>query len=224
MLTISALSRFSNEGLASLNAGDVLKTAFPELEIKTAAPGCWGHGGDVSVRNTSITLPDGTYSSRKHYHRASSAVVGFETGRKKLNIAPVVLVETRAWNGDYGSMKVSYFLISRNEDSSFFAHKIRPSAGASLDTARAWMWQLRDNETVSARQGDLALIPITRPAGSVSETDSLGNHFVTADEVRATKHKFYALNPALSHEEHNPVALKGWFELRLARAWQSSVD
>ena len=224
MLKISALSQMSSVQLAALPVQDVLQTAFPALEVKSSAPGCWGHGGDITVGKGMVSVPDGTYSSQKHFHRASSAVVGFESGRRKLNIAPLVLIETKAWNGDFGAMKTSYFLISRNEDGSHFAHKIRPNAGGSIESARRWMWELREGESVSARQGDLALISVNRPSGSVSEVAAVGNHFVEADEVRATKHKLYALNPALSHEEHRPVALDGWFELRLARAWMSTAD
>lgn len=224
MLKISAISKMAAEPLTALPVSDVLKTAFPSIEVQSSAPGCWGHGGDVTVRKGVVSVPDGTYASNKHFHRASSAVVGFESGRRKLNIAPLVLIETKAWNGDFGSMKTSYFLISRNEDGSHFAHKIRPNAGDSIESARRWMWQLREGESVSARQGDLALIPVSKPRASVSEIEAVGNHFVDADEVRATKRRIYALNPALSHQEHRAVSLSGWFELRLARAWMSSAD
>ena len=224
MLKISALSQMASHVLMPLSVKDVLAAAFPALEVQSSAPGCWGHGGDVVVSKSVISIPDGTYTSRKHFHRASSAVVGFESGRRKLNIAPLVLIETKAWNGDFGSMKTSYFLISRNEDGSHFAHKIRPNAGGSIESARRWMWHLSEGEVVAARQGDLALIPVPKPRASVSEISSVGNHFVEADEVRATKRKIYALNPSLSHEEHRPVSLEGWFELRLARAWRSSAD
>lgn len=224
MLKISALSKMAVEQLTALPVQDVLQAAFPALEVQPSAPGCWGHGGDITISKGTVSVPDGAYSSRKHFHRVSSAVVGFESGRRKLNIAPLVLIETKSWNGDFGSMKTSYFLVSRNEDGSHFAHKIRPNAGGSIESARRWMWQLREGESVSARQGDLALIPVSKPRASVSEIDNLGNHFVDADEVRATKRKVYAFNPTLSHEEHRPISLSGWFELRLARAWMSSAD
>ena len=172
MLNISALSQMASHALMPLSVPDVLSAAFPALEVQSSAPGCWGHGGDVVISASKITIPDGTYSSRKHYHRASSAVIGFESGRRKLNIAPVVLIETKTWNGDFGAMKTSYFLISRNEDGSHFAHKIRPSAGGSLESARRWMWHLAEGEVVAARQGDLALIPVPKPRASVSEIDS----------------------------------------------------
>lgn len=223
-MNLTLLTQMSAPALESISIADAIATAYPTVEVRESAPGCWGHSGDFHLRGETLTVPSGNYSSRKHYHRASSCVMEVESARRRLNVRPLFLLEGRAWNGDYGSMKKTYFLFGANEDGSFFLHKIRPNAGTSLEAARRWMWALRDDEEIAQRQGDLAFVTRNRRiSGTVLDMDAIviENHTVHADTIRTTTHKVFVENPRAVHAEHGETSqLAGWFECRLARQWQ----
>jgi hypothetical protein len=130
------------------------------------------------------------------------------------------------YNGDFRSLQQTYFLCGKNEDGSFFLHKVRPCIGqtADMDQVRAWIWALKSGETVAARQGDLGFIPKNRAVGKISNSIevALGNHVVRGDKVWQTRHKTFVLNPLANHGEHHVVQIQGLYELRLGRAWGAS--
>lgn len=209
----------------------LLETLYPRLVIEEDAPTCWAQcrteleTGTVKVgRKTyqaKMTLPGGYFSSKKHFHTAGWGVVEAESGHKKLNVRPLVLLRTYVYNGDYRSVSTQHYLFGKNEDGSYFLHRIRPKFGESIADARRWMWSLSVTETVAARQGDLALVPKKRTMGDavVGQNIKLGNHDIWAEKITQTKNKTYALNPVLLHGEHREVALEGVFDLRLAKVW-----
>jgi hypothetical protein len=75
------------------------------------------------------------------------------------------------------------------------------------------------------RQGDLCLIPVSRPAGTtVSESVTLQeSHHLQADEIRVNG-DYYAMNPTLTHipGTHPTRTAKGWHKVvvsKRGRVW-----
>ena len=222
-LTLTGLTRMTETQLSTVRVTDALHTAYPRLVVREDTPHCFGHDGNLQLTGETLTVPEGSYSSRKHFHRASTHAVEVESAKRKLNARPLFLLKSRAYNGDYSSMKESFFLFGANEDDSYFLHKIRPNAGESIETARQWMWELTADEAILERQGDLAFISKKRPAGTRQETVSItiGNHTVHAEEIRITKHKLFVKAASAIHAEHGETpVVPGWSEVRLARQWE----
>jgi hypothetical protein len=207
-------------------------SVFPELAIEVHQPSAWGGNPDLWLRKQEsqwiLSVPGGEYKSGRHYHNGGTTILAVESSRKKLNLAgcPLFLLKGRMYNGDYKSLSATYFLFGKNEDGSFFLHKVRPCVGAmaDLDQVRAWIWNLKKGETVAARQGDLAFIPKQKSSGKASDSIEvrLGNHVVRGEKVWRTVHKAFVLNPIANHGEHHTVQLQGLHELRLGRAWGAS--
>jgi hypothetical protein len=210
---------------------EAVKTAYPELEIEVHSPGFHGGTADMWFEpGMKLSVPGGEYKNTRHFHTGASSVLAIESTRKRLNLpkCPLFLLKGRMYNGDYKSLAASYYLFGKNEDSSFFLHKVRPCVGqtADLDQVRAWIWNLKSDEKVTARQGDLAFIAKSKKAGTRLDgiEIALGNHVVRADAIWQTTNKVFAINPIANHGEHHTVQLEGLFELRLGRAWRSSAD
>lgn len=153
--------------------------------------------------------------------------IAVESSRSKHNLkgCPLYLLRGYFFNGDYGSLKQTYWIFGKNEDNSFFLHKIRPCIGETgdYDQIRRWMWQLKGQETLAARQGDLGFIPKKRAAGQIdlaSHTVQIGNHTIHGEAIYRTANRTYVLNPRAEHGEHYAVQKQGIFELRLARQWE----
>jgi hypothetical protein len=209
-----------------------ITAAYPEVTFATHAPGCWGANPDIILRGKELNCPDGQYSSAKHFHSAGHDILAMETSAEcNLNIAgnPLFLLVGRAFNGDYQTLSRTFFLFGRNEDGSFFLHKIRPQAakGGDLTSCRNWMWAIKAGERIAARQGDLGFISREsgKPAGKWVDLKTIrfGNHSVEAEEWRVTSAgRAFGFNITASHGEHDPVFVEGWTEARLARAWGSS--
>jgi len=214
-----------------VNFQEAINVAYPEVTFTTHEPGCWGANPDIWLNGSELSVPDGRYSSNKHKHTAGHGILAIENAREcKLNLAgnPLFLLTGRAFNGDYRSLQKTYFLFGRNEDRSFFLHKIRPNIAqdGDLDTCRDWMWAIKKDERIKARQGDLGFIGRESGKPSGKDTDSklftFGNHQVIADEWRCTANRYFALNAIAQHGEHRTVRVEGWSEVRLAKAWGSS--
>jgi hypothetical protein len=203
-----------------------IKDVYPEVEFKYSAPSSWGHNGTMSLESKTLTIPSGQYKSQKHHHTAGHGIVAIEGARQnRLNLkgCPLFLLKGYGYNGDYRSLRTAYYLFGRNEDGSFFLHRVRPCVAkdGDLDKVRSWIWNLKKGETVAKRQGDVAFIAKARPAGSRinATTVRLGNHTISGTEIRQTSNKTYVLNPTAEHGEHMSVALTGWHEVRPAKAW-----
>lgn len=210
---------------------ETIEKVLPEIIVETSEPGPWGHDSEISLDKNSngytLVVPDGKYRSNKHFHTAGHSILALETGRKKLNCSPLFLVSGRAWNGDYKALKKTYYLLGKNEDSSVFLHRVRPSAAedGNLDAVRTWMWNVKDGEKLVDRQGDLGFITSKniRLKGEKIEGNKIqiGNHTVTADVLMSRNGRFFAENPRCEHGEHHAVNLTGIYELRLARSWSN---
>lgn len=231
-MSITQLSKSGkdNYGTLNINFGKAIKSAYPKLAIGCLTPGAWGHVSEASVEDDILWVGQGKYISAKHRHTCGTGIVEIETARNnKLNLGkkPLFLLRTYLYNGDYRKVTERFYLFGQNEDNSYFVHKIRPKAGKEgLDAARAWMWSVKEGEQVKARQGDLGFISVSKePARQLTEAGeiSLGNHTVSYQKSRQTKNKVLVFNPAARHGEHDQVTLEGWFDLRLAKAWQSST-
>lgn len=207
----------------SVDTKKALKSVYPDIEIETSEPGCFGHRGTITLRDNTLSLPDGQYDSAKHFHTAGNGVCDVENARGKLNARPLFLLMGYGYNGDYRSLTKTYYLFGANEDSSFFLHRIRPRVGelCNIPVARIWLWSLKEGEKIRARQGDLAFILIKRPSGKIEKISKhiSGSHEIQATEIRETVHKTYALNPIVTHAEHGEVTLLGWHEIRIAKVW-----
>ena len=215
-----------------VNFQEAINVAYPEITFTSHTPGCWGGNPDIWINGNELNVPDGRYSSSKHKHTAGHGILAIENAREcKLNLAgnPLFLLTGRAFNGDYRSLTKTYFLFGRNEDKSFFLHKIRPSAAKTgdLDACRNWMWSIKKSEKVSARQGDLGFVirESGKPSGKAIESKLLtfGNHKVLAEEWRCTADRYFARNAIAQHGEHHTIRVEGWSEIRLAKAWGSST-
>lgn len=209
----------------------VLKSIYPDVEVKESTPGCWGHSGEITLRGNVLSVPAGKYESNKHFHTAGHAIRGIESARHKLNIKPLLLLKGYGYNGDYKSLKTCFYIFGENEDSSFFLHKVRPKVGAlgDFEAIRRWLWSLKPGEEVAARQGDLGFIPSKRPrTGEEFRTVEIGSHAIKAHRVvvKKLKHgeRYFARDPVAHHLEHATIELAGWYEMRPAKAWRSSAD
>ena len=213
-----------------------INAAFPNLEITHDKPNRYGHSGEITIDGNRLIVPEGIceckggpandYTGKsKHNQTAGTAIRAIESGYKKHNFSTLFLLSSYVFNGFYRSMKFTYHLLGRNEDGSFFVHRIRPKVGESgdMNQVRAWMWQLRDFEKLKARQGDLGFIDTKFPKQATQSEAvaflDIGNHRVFAIEFYEHKDRIFALNPRAEHGEHIGVTLHGIYELRLARAW-----
>jgi hypothetical protein len=228
-MNISELTRMGERdsyGNLNVDFAEAIAVAYPEVAIKVSEPGCFGHSGNIALQDKRLSVPGGKYASAKHFHTAGCGVVAVESSRKKHNLSgcPLYLLRGYAYNGDYKNLQKTYWIFGRNEDGSFFLHKIRPCVGetADLDAVRRWMWSLKGKEELAARQGDLGFIAKTRPAGQIDlvfQAVQIGNHLVFSDVVYRTKNRIYVINPRAEHGEHHIVKMQGVYELRLARQW-----
>jgi hypothetical protein len=208
-----------------------INAMYPKISIEIHEPGC--HGGDPDLwliqrgDRWHLSVPGGEYKSERHYHNGGCSILAVESARQKLNLpgCPLFLLQGRIFNGDYGTVRRTFYLFGQNEDQSYFLHKIRPCIGqtADMNRVRSWIWNLKPGEKIAARQGDLAMISKS-PAGKLSNSIEihLGNHVVRAEKIWRTTHKTYVQNPIASHGGHNTVQLHGIYELRLGRAWKAS--
>ena len=237
-MKISTLVRHSGQdsyGQLNVDFKEAIAAAYPEICLRYSTPGSFGHSGNLRLwqegHQWMLDLPNGKYQSGKHFHTAGHGIVAIESSRKKHNLAgcPLYLLSGYAYNGDYRSLKQTYWLLAKNEDTSFFLHKIRPQIAKTkdFDTIRAWMWSLKKDEILKARQGDLGFIPKAKMCGQLKIANAdrvdIGNHRIYADVVTQTQHRVYVLNPRAQHGEHNTVALQGIYELRLARQWEMGL-
>ena len=127
------------------------------------------------------------------------------------------------WGRPMGNLRKAYYVVGKNEDGTFFAHRVRPNAGETgdLNRVRTWLWALKKNETIEARQGDLALIPKKRPTGEeIDSPHQFEGHSIKGDKIWQSKtERLYVLNPDLSHGQHRHVKLKGLYEIRQSKVW-----
>lgn len=218
------------------NPFELLGALYPRVRICYGNPKLGGHTGRCFINNTpvktdtgsydaTLTVPDGEAKNWRYFATAGFGIIDAETGYKKLNVAPLVLLYGYGYNKDkkygYTSVNKQFFLFGRNEDGSHFLHRVRPLAAESLESARRWMWSLKSGETIAARQGDVAFIKKTRLSGvDVGNGISLGNHKIAGDRVtRSPAGRIYIENPVAEHGEHRRVALEGVYEVRIAKAW-----
>ena len=214
------------------NFSAAIKVAYPKITIKSHKPDTYCTNPSIFLKKidgeVQLWVPKGTYRTSRYYHTFGHGILDIEDARDcKLNLAgrPLYLLTGRAYNGYYRSLNKTYFLFGQNEDDSYFLHKVRPAVGQTgdLDACRRWMWCLKKNEKIVARQGDLAFI--SRPQKPTGETMEigvvkLGSHQVLADCWKKTAtDRYFALNPIAQHHEHHSVQAEGWVELRLAKAW-----
>lgn len=219
---------------------EAIKTAYPKVSIMYNEPSWRSSSGEMWFRggqdkgDVTIVVPAGEYKSNKHFHRSGHGILAIESSRKKLNIAgcPLYLIYGWVYNGDYRSLKKTYYLFGKNEDDSYFLHRVRPSCAqdGDLDQVRKWIWQLKEGEAVAARQGDLAFIPRKSVKGTLAIVEGsqiqIGNHNIVADDIRRSPNdRIFALNPQAMHHEHDPIVVPaGWYELRLARTWEGGSN
>lgn len=208
-----------------------LRVAYPKLQFATHSPGSFGGNPDFYLRDSqTLSYPTGEYKSSKHYHKSGAGILTIEDARdSKLNLKgkPLFLLTGRCYNGDYKSLSKTYWLFGQNEDLGYFLHKVRPQAAknGNLEEVRSWIWNLKGDESVAFRQGDMGLIRRIRNLGfpemSFSGID-MGRHRVEGEKFWSNGDRVIVRDPRLTHAEHDPVELKGLYELRLARAWRSS--
>jgi len=158
-----------------------------------------------------------------NYHNAGHSILNIESAQNRYNNRPLFLLCGRAYNGDYHSLKKTYYLFGQNEDGSFFLHKIRPKVGetADFDEIRKWIWQLKDNETVQERQGDIVFIRKEKPARNaklfINDVSKIviDSHEIYFENCFKTSKKTFVYNPHSYHREHGETKnLNGWFEVR----------
>jgi len=125
----------------------------------------------------------------------------------------------------FPQIRKSYFLIGRNEDNHAFAHAVESrvihnAISKGKDVVKAvqdWIFGVDYNKVI--RQGDLAMIPVTRvsPAAVALEGERLmieGSHELAALDIRKNG-ELYAKNPTLTHQPgtHPTVSGEGWYKI-----------
>lgn len=148
----------------------------------------------------------------------------------------LAIVQVRKWEKRYkngfASIQKSYFLVGRNEDKTFFAHAVSANVIHAaikrgkdvIQAVQSWMFGAEYSKVI--RQGDLCLIPVSRPSGTSVEgvhTTIQESHFLQADELRING-DYYALNPTLTHipNTHPMRKAKGWHKVvvsKRGRVW-----
>lgn len=225
-------SSLSFYGELIVNFEEAINTAYPNVIFEYRSPSCYGGSADIVLMGNKLELPSGEYKSSKHYHNSGHGILEIETKRDcklNLNKNPLFLLTGRLYNGDYRSLRKSYYLFGRNEDNSYFLHKVRPIVGetGSLEECRKWMWSIKNGEKIVARQGDLGFISRKsgKPSGTKIEGNilNIGNHNILCEEIRETKNKYFGFNCIAKHHEHDSVRVDGWSELRLAKVWSGVV-
>jgi len=123
-MNITELTRLGERdsyGNLKVEFAQAIAAAYPEIEIKTSTPGCWGHSGNLELRGRTLWVPSGKYSSSKHFHTAGCGIISVEGSRHKHNLkgCPLYLLRGYAYSGDFGSVKSTYWIFGKNEDGSF---------------------------------------------------------------------------------------------------------
>lgn len=151
--------------------------------------------------------------------------------RRFLAVIQVRMWQKRTKNG-FPNVRKSYFLIGRNEDKTFFAHPvsanvIHAAIRLGKDVIKAVQsWMFGADYTQVARQGDICLIPVSRPSGVLLEATDVTlqeSHRLQAESLRLNG-DYYALNPVLTHlpNTHPMRAAQGWHKVvvsKRGRVW-----
>jgi hypothetical protein len=230
MTTIADIRNSPKNKYGCINISSDVKYDFIKetwgIEIETDAPGCHGHHGEIRLSGNTLIVPEGNYSSSKHWHTNGWDILSIEDCRQKLNVNALVLLQGRAYNGDYKSLKKTYYLFGKNEDDSLFLHRVRPCVGetGNLNVCREWMWGIKDGESIVSRQGDIAFVKTKLPKSSRGIAQqalpfSIGSHIIVDGIVWCKSRKIFVQNAVVQHPQHNIVRIVGMFELRLARRW-----
>ena len=182
--------------------------------------GGWEFGAEFDKKGRGYAINYDWYAYGRYIH-----------DRRFLAIVQVRKWEKRTKNG-FASIQKSYFLVGRNEDKSFFAHAVSSNVIHAairrgkdvIQAVQSWMFGAEYNKVL--QQGDLCLIPVSRPAGEcINESVATiqDSHFLKADQLRLNG-DYYALNPTLTHipNTHPMRAAKGWHKVvvsKRGRVW-----
>lgn len=136
----------------------------------------------------------------------------------------VVVQVRKAYIGKrFTNVRKSYFLLGTNEDETVFAHPVSSAVlhaaiRAGRDPIQAVQnWMFGGDYARMIRQGDLALLPVSRAVGERTTRRKLeleGSHILTASAIRANGH-IYAKNPTLVHipGTHPMISGDGWYRV-----------
>jgi len=173
--------------------------------------GTWDLGANFDIKGRGSSLNWDLYA------------VGHDIHSKKLLIVVQLRQFVRRHKNYYPQIRKSYFLIGRNEDNHAFAHAvesrvIHSAISAGRDVVKAvqdWIFNCDYKKVI--RQGDIALVPVTRvPAERVIKTKVMieESHLLEADEY-AVNGSLYALNPLMIHQPgtHATIQGAGWFRV-----------
>lgn len=152
----------------------------------------------------------------------------YAIGRDRFSKRLLIVVQIRRWekqykNG-YPNIRKSYFLLGRNEDETVFAHPVESRVIHSAIKREADIihavqsWIFGKDYSFVIRQGDIAMVPVSRPANEAKDKGTTlliqDSHSLVADEIKTATH-LYAKNPALHHvpETHPDVSGTGWYKI-----------
>jgi len=184
--------------------------------------GSWDFGAEFDNKGRGISLNWDVYGYGKDIH----------TGR----FLAVIQVRqfVRARKNYYPSIRKSYFLIGRNEDNSVFAHPVpaRTVQYAARNGRNVILavqnWIFGGDYRRMIRQGDLAIIPLSRPPRQAEKLPANemvleDSHKIQADEIRLNGN-LYARNPSLTHipGTHPHISATGWCKIivgKRSRFW-----
>lgn len=155
----------------------------------------------------------------------------YGVGRDHYSGKMLAVIQVRQFSRErtdyWPSIRKSYFLLGRNEDSTVFAHPVaatvvRTAIRKDRDPIKAvqrWMWGADYAKVL--RQGDLGIVPVRSPKGEVIEGPVvLGeSHKIEASVIQQNGGPLYALDPRATHlpGTHPDVETEGWTRIGLAK-------
>lgn len=130
--------------------------------------------------------------------------------------------------GWYSRIHKAYYLIGRNEDGSAFAHPVSANVVHRairderdiIQSCQDWMFG--GDYTRLVRQGDLAMLPVSRAVGErIPERVRVlaGSHRVKARSLRVQGGAVYARDPIITHipGTHATIAGDGWWRVVIGK-------
>jgi len=179
--------------------------------------GSWDFGCEFDDKGRGEALNWDLYDMQKDIHSGKwLAIIQVRQYRKM-------------YKNQYGSVRKNYFLLGRNEDDSVFAHSVEAivvrraiSDGISpIDRVQNWLFDT--DYSTCIRQGDVALVPVRRPAKDAKPflggpVIIEGSHVLSSDTIRANG-EVYALNPKMKHVPgtHPRISGEGWHKVVVAK-------
>ncbi len=151
---------------------------------------------------------------------------GYDYHTKKLLCAIQIRQYVKRRKSHYPQIRKNYYLIGKNEDSTYFAH---PVEGRVIHCAirkkesvikAVQNWIFNADYTTVVRQGDMGMLSCNKQKGELLEETQVilrNSHRIEADKIYVSLksdsgNEYYTLNPKMIHipNLHPEISLEGW--------------